>query len=163
MKTKDDGFTLIEILVVICIIAILSSIAILNYQKIKTKAQAAQLASHLHAIEDGIITAIIDGRTKSDFFPGSHSIKSSTFNNSILKSYLTLANFTEVPTGISFSVSSRAKPKSSGFIVYVTITGVQGTEKILDELEKMFPKTLSHRGKYEWVSVDSETLKVKPK
>jgi hypothetical protein len=59
--------------------------------------------------------------------------------------------------------SSHDNPKLSGFIVDGTITGVQGTEGILDELEKMFPKALTHRGKYEWVSVDSDMLAVKPK
>ena len=67
MKKKEYGYTLIERIVAIAIIAILASIAVLNYQGFKYKAQAAQISSHLHVIEDGIISAIIDGKTVDDF------------------------------------------------------------------------------------------------
>jgi hypothetical protein len=43
------------------------------------------------------------------------------------------------------------------------VTGETGTERVLDDLEKMFPKTLSHFGTREFVVVDSTTLAVKPK
>jgi prepilin-type N-terminal cleavage/methylation domain-containing protein len=166
MKTlkNETGFTLIEIVVVIAIISIISAIAFVNYRHIVVKTHAAQIASNLHFIEDGIMMAIIDGRTKDDF---RGRITAANFESSVLKPYVNHGNFTKVPRGITLStVASGSAAKNAGpedFAVLVWVVGEKGTERILEELEKMFPKTLNHIGQREFVVVDSSTLAVQPK
>lgn len=163
MKYEKNGFTLIELMIAIAIIAILSAIAIPNYLGFKAKAQAAVISTNLHEIERAVFSAIIDGNTLADFQRTGTIIKANNFEKSILKSFLSPRHFHEL-YGVQFSVSSRAKLHKNGpFIVYITIKGTSGTKRILEDLEKMFPKTLEHVKNYEWVAIDSEMLAVKPK
>lgn len=157
MKNRKAGFTLVEIIIVIAIIGILSTIAIMNYQSVRAKTQAAQISSNLHIIEDAIIAAIIDGKTVIDF---GTQIDKTNVESSILKPYLTLANFTQVPDGITIRLVTAASAPPS-FQVFVWVEGAAGTERILDELEKMFPKQIHHMGRKEFVIVDSSILAVK--
>ena len=165
MKNDEFGFTLVEIIVVICIISILSTIAFMNYQKVVAKTQAARVSSNLHLIEDGVITAIIDGMTQKAFkVSGNNEINSSNLKNSALVSYLSPAYLSQVPAGIELSLSARQKPSSKGgFYVDISIQGSPGTEKILKELAQMFPNTLEQYGQFEWETIDSEMLAVKEK
>ena len=160
MKANENGFTLIEILVAIAIMAILSSIAVVNFQKSKAMAQATQIASHLHVIEDGIIGAILDGYTENDF---GGRIDSTNLKQSILKTYLTEANFSDVPKGITLYVTPMRSNNPPQFFIMVMVRGDKRTEETLEALEKMFPKTMTHLGSSEFVVVDSNTLKEKPK
>jgi prepilin-type N-terminal cleavage/methylation domain-containing protein len=166
MKNREAGYTLLELVVALCIIGILSAIAIMQYQHIKAKAHAAQVSSNLHAVEDGIISAIIDGRTAQDF-SSKGIITSANFGSSILASYLTEANFNQLPAGISFRLATSGvtpnDPNPEKFSVVFWIEGEAGTERILDELEKMFPKYITHFGRKEFVVVESSTLKVRTK
>ena len=159
MKTREDGYTLIELLIAIAVIGILASIAGVNYQKLKTMAHATQISSHLHAIEDGVIAAIIDGYTEKDF---GGRIDNTNLDQSILKTYLTDANLSDVPKGITLFVAPMRSNNPGQFFIMVMVKGDKGTEKILDSLEKMFPKTMTHIGTSEFVVVDSNTLKEKP-
>lgn len=165
MKTNNKGFTLVEVVVVIGIIGILSSISIMQYGHIKAKSQAAQVSSNLHVIEDAVISAIIDGREITDFQgPGGGSMITQTnFDQTGLSSYISLATLTQVPPGITIMVSARDAQGGKGFLVDVSVRGGSGTDRILEELEKMFPRTMSHSGNFEWVTVSSETLSVKDK
>jgi prepilin-type N-terminal cleavage/methylation domain-containing protein len=159
MEANQKGFTLVEVMVVIAIIGILSSISIMQYGHIKAKTQAAQISSNLHVVEDGIIAAIIDGRTNADFLKV-HPITETNFSSSVLSSYLTLANFTQLPPGISFRVqSSSTVPTDKDFGILVWVDGKSGTERILDELEKMFPRTVKHVGNREFVLIEAKTLR----
>ncbi len=162
MINKDNGFTLIEVVVVVCIIGIITSIAMLNYRHIVFKTQAAEISRALHVIEDGIIAAIIDGRTLDDF--GKGHTDAANLGNSMLASYLSLNHFTQVPDGINLSVSTAATGGTPDkFQVLVMVKGESGTERILEELEKMFPRTLNHLGNLEFVVIDSSQLAVNPK
>jgi prepilin-type N-terminal cleavage/methylation domain-containing protein len=163
MKYEKNGFTLIELMIAIAIIAILSAIAIPNYLGLKAKAQAAVISTNLHEIEDAVFSAIIDGNTLADFRRSGLVIKANNFEKSILKSFLSPRNFHKL-YGVEFNVSALHKPNTHGpFIVYITIKGTSGTKRILEDLEKMFPKTLEHVKNYDWVAIDSEMLAVKPK
>jgi len=163
MNYEKNGFTLIELMIAIAIIAILSAIAIPNYLGFKAKAQAAVISTNLHEIEDAVFSAIIDGNTLADFQRNGPIIDAKNFEKSILKSYLSSRNFHEL-YGVQFSVSARAKQHKTGpFIVYISIEGASATKRIFEDLEKMFPKTLEHVTNYDWVVIDSEMLAVKPK
>ena len=160
MKTEKNGFTLIELLIAMAITAILSSIVVINYQHLAAKAKAAQISTHLHKIEDAIFTAIIDGRTVDDF---GARITGANVGSSVLAPYLSRANLKNVSSGIEIKIMASRALTPGHFYVFVSIKGEKGTERILDELEKMFPKTMSHKGNLEWVVVDSSKLQLKPK
>jgi len=162
MNNKENGYTLVELIVALSIIAILAAIAIPNYLKVKTHVQAAEVSTNLHIIEDGIFAAIIDGKTVDDFTKGETS--TANFDNSILAPYLSHSNFRDVPDGITLMVNpTKIAGEPDHFQVWVIVRGEKGTEGILDELEKMFPKTMSHIGNSEFIVIDSSKIAVLPK
>ena len=60
---KQDGFTIIELLVVIIVIGILAGIAVVAYPKYQENARDTKRKSDLHAIGDAYKAAINDGKT----------------------------------------------------------------------------------------------------
>ena len=108
------GFTLIEIVVVLVIISVLAGIAAQNFSGVRTKAEAARIATQLHYIEDAIIEAILDGATANDF-----RITPDRVEASVLGDYLTPANLTDVPDGMGFRITPAAQ--ANGFRVLVGI------------------------------------------
>lgn len=54
-KRDPDGFTIVELLIVVIVIAILATISIVLYNGIQERARAAQVASSLRAVEKGFI------------------------------------------------------------------------------------------------------------
>ena len=65
------GFTLIELMIVICIIGILASIAIPNYISYRKKAQIAKIASTLKYFETAFFSYAVD---QGDFPDDSHIV-----------------------------------------------------------------------------------------
>ena len=62
MKTARGGFTLIELLFVVTILGVLGAIAIPNYNRSLIRADAAQLATRINAIETAVREAqVMDG------------------------------------------------------------------------------------------------------
>jgi len=53
-KTAERGFTLLEILIVVAIIALLASIAVPNYQRMRKRSQAVMVKEDLRMIDDAI-------------------------------------------------------------------------------------------------------------
>jgi len=158
VRKRQSGFTLIEIVVVVLIIGILSSIAVVNYNKVRDKAEAARIATQFHYLEDAVIEAIIAGATEADL----KSIGPNNVATSVLADYITTANMTDIPEGMNIAVS--ATPVRSGgsnhFSVQISITSDASHTGILNELQAMFPRTLNRMGEYEWVAVDSKHLAV---
>jgi len=66
---RQKGFTLIELMIVVAIIAILAALAISQYQDYVTKAQFSEAPS----IVDGLKTAVVDYEIQAGKCPGNSS------------------------------------------------------------------------------------------
>ena len=107
IKRKKRGFTLIEMVIVITIIGIISSIAVTKYSKVQENAKknadyatAANLATAaMISLSDGN-TYVQPSTLQSDgyiqFVPKSKSIKDSSFNIIVEGDYVTVKIGTEV-------------------------------------------------------------------
>lgn len=65
MKKMSQGFTLVEIMIVVAIIAILAAVAIPNFVKYRRNSQAAACVSNLKQIQAAIEQAKMAGQTPS--------------------------------------------------------------------------------------------------
>lgn len=65
MNKRNQGFTLVEIMIVVAIIAILAAVAIPNFIKYRQNSQAAACVSNLKQIEAAVEQAKMAGNTPS--------------------------------------------------------------------------------------------------
>lgn len=63
ISKKNQGFTLIELMVVITTIGILASIALPQYQIYMSRAQVTRVMSEIAALRTAVETCVIQGRT----------------------------------------------------------------------------------------------------
>ena len=63
MNKRNQGFTLVEIMIVVAIIAILAAVAIPNFIKYRQNSQAAACVSNLKQIEAAVEQAKMAGNT----------------------------------------------------------------------------------------------------
>lgn len=63
MKKAQQGFTLIELMIVVAIIGILAAIALPQYQNYVSKSQVARVMEETGTLKTAIETCILDGRT----------------------------------------------------------------------------------------------------
>lgn len=66
IKNKKDGFTLIELIIVIAIIAILSAIAIPKFSEVRTNANRNSDIANSKQIQSAVALAITGGKTSTD-------------------------------------------------------------------------------------------------
>ena len=79
MKKRNQGFTLVEIMIVVAIIAILAAVAIPNFVKYRRNSQAAACVSNLKQIQAAVEQAKMAGKTQvqmSDLVGSDKYIKS---------------------------------------------------------------------------------------
>lgn len=63
MKKAQQGFTLIELMIVVAIIGILAAVAIPQYQNYVAKSQVSRVMSETGQLRTAIETCLLDGRT----------------------------------------------------------------------------------------------------
>ena len=63
MKKRNQGFTLVEIMIVVAIIAILAAVAIPNFVKYRRNSQAAACVSNLKQIQAAVEQCKLAGKT----------------------------------------------------------------------------------------------------
>lgn len=84
MKTMQKGFTLIELMIVVAIIAILAAIAIPAYQNYLIRAQVSEGA----VLTDGAKTAMAEFYSNTGRFPPSNQSAGLALNSSITGQYV---------------------------------------------------------------------------
>ena len=65
MKRTQQGFTLIELMIVVAIIGILAAIAIPQYQDYIARSQVTRAYGEMASLKTGIEQALVDGKTGS--------------------------------------------------------------------------------------------------
>lgn len=62
-REKNQGFTLIELMIVVTVIGVLASIALPQYQTYISRAQVTRVMSEVAALRTAVETCVIQGRT----------------------------------------------------------------------------------------------------
>src|SRR5437016_2026650 len=76
-KKSNPGFTIIELLIVVAIIAILAGIAVYNYLDAQTRAKVARVKSYLRTV----VTGLEAYRADANSYPTFHYVTNSHSNN----------------------------------------------------------------------------------
>lgn len=78
MKTSNHGFTLIELMIVVAVIAILSAIAIPQYQNYVSRSRAAAALSELDGVRKRVAICVMEHQTPTGCNAGSNDIPALT-------------------------------------------------------------------------------------
>ena len=95
MKSIQKGFTLIELMIVVAIIAILAAIAISQYQDYVIRSQVSEGA----ALADGVKTAVAEFYQNKGYFPPANSSAGIATSTSIKGQYVSEVNVTSGTVG----------------------------------------------------------------
>lgn len=114
-RASLHGFSLIELMIVVAIIGILSSIAIPSYQNYTHKARFSEVIAATEPFKTAISIALQEGEPLSDLSTGSHGIPSAPFPTRNLES-ITVENGIITAKGTSVASGSTyiLKPNSDG-------------------------------------------------
>jgi type IV pilus assembly protein PilA len=96
MKKLQKGFTLIELMIVVAIIAILAAIAISQYQDYVIRSQVSEGS----ALADGVKTAVAEFYQNKGYFPTANSSTGLASPASIKGQYVDLVNVNSVGAGV---------------------------------------------------------------
>jgi len=115
-KTVQQGFTLIELMIVVAIVAILAAIAIPAYQDYIVRSQVTEGLS----LADGSKTAIAEFYSNTGRFPTSQASAGLSPAASITGSYVTSVTATSVPGQIQVDYGNKANTKIAGKDLYLS-------------------------------------------
>jgi type IV pilus assembly protein PilA len=116
MKKLQKGFTLIELMIVVAIIAILAAIAISQYQDYVIRSQVSEASS----LADGVKTAVGEFVNNTGRYPGNNQSAGLATNTSIQGNYVTQVDVTGGPVIATFS--NAAPQKANQAINNMTLT-----------------------------------------
>ncbi len=109
---NQQGFTLIELMIVVAIIAILAAIAISQYQDYVIRSQVSEGSS----LVDGVKTAVGEFYNNRGYFPPSNVSAGIAQSQSIKGEYVSSVNIASTTTGIiqAYYDGAKANAKLSG-------------------------------------------------
>ncbi|HEV7121874.1 MAG TPA: pilin [Rhodanobacter sp.] len=122
MKNMQKGFTLIELMIVVAIIAILAAIAIPAYQDYLIRTQVSEGA----VLTDGAKTADSEFYSNTGRFPKSNASAGLATNKSIAGKYVTQVDLDATGTGLitaTFGGAANAKIATKHFILSAVTNG----------------------------------------
>ena len=124
MKTMQKGFTLIELMIVVAIIAILAAIAIPAYQDYVVRSQVSEGMS----LADGAKTALAEFYSNSGHFPLNNTSAGLATAASISGNYVTGVDLSTVVGQIQVKYGNKANNKIAGDILILSaVTNVGST------------------------------------
>lgn len=121
MKNVQKGFTLIELMIVVAIIAILAAIAIPQYQNYIIRTQVSEGMN----LADGAKTAVSEFYTNKGAFPRSNTSAGLALAASITGKYVNTVNVASGPIVATFGKESNSK--ISGDVLVLSPADIGGT------------------------------------
>jgi prepilin-type N-terminal cleavage/methylation domain-containing protein len=143
-----SGFTLIELAVTLVVVAVLASIATVNYNKVRVHAEAAALSHDIHLLEDAIVRGIIEGNVSPTNAP-----KNLAELEALLPGDQALLQ-PRLPEGMSISFNSVTGQN----YLLILIRGQPKHKPILDALAAIRPLTTQEVGTIVMEALDYRTL-----
>jgi type IV pilus assembly protein PilA len=139
MKKMQQGFTLIELMIVVAIIGILAAIAIPAYQDYTIRSQASEGA----VLADGQKTAIAEFYNNKGYFPASNASAGVESAGSIFGKYVSTVAITSGIITVTYgSADVNQKIANSTLIFSAITTATQGSIAWTCEKGSLVPKYL---------------------